>query len=169
MNVRALFEEDRAVSPVIGVVLMVAITVLLAATAASFFLGFSDQQNARTPQAAFSFDYDAGSGSAGDALTVGHTGGDSIDAGNLYVVVDGATYDDGGTREDLTARKSWAALSAGTPGKISAGMSVSVDGDSLRDGVRYDDLSLRSATVRVVWSSPDNARTFVLNSWSRGG
>jgi len=36
-------DDDRGVSPVIGVILMVAITVILAAVIASFVLGFGDQ------------------------------------------------------------------------------------------------------------------------------
>ncbi|WP_232701537.1 type IV pilin [Halobacterium wangiae] len=36
-------EDDRGVSPVIGVILMVAITVILAAVIATFVLGFPDQ------------------------------------------------------------------------------------------------------------------------------
>jgi len=37
--------DDRGVSPVIGVILMVAITVILAAVIASFVLGFGDSVN----------------------------------------------------------------------------------------------------------------------------
>ena len=42
-------DDDRGVSPVIGVILMVAITVILAAVIASFVLGFGDsvQSNAQ--------------------------------------------------------------------------------------------------------------------------
>ena len=43
MNVTNLFEgDDRAVSPVIGVILMVAITVILAAVIGTFVLGLGD-------------------------------------------------------------------------------------------------------------------------------
>jgi|GEM_PF-331307 flagellin-like protein len=44
--------EDRAVSPVIGVVLMVAVTALLAATVGSFFLGLGGEQSEAAPQVA---------------------------------------------------------------------------------------------------------------------
>jgi flagellin-like protein len=50
MQIRNLFnKEDRAVSPVIGVILMVAITVILAAVIGTFVLGLGDnvQQNAQ--------------------------------------------------------------------------------------------------------------------------
>ena len=46
MDVRNLFEnDDRAVSPVIGVILMVAITVILAAVIGTFVLGLGGQVN----------------------------------------------------------------------------------------------------------------------------
>jgi flagellin-like protein len=61
----------RAVSPVIGVILMVAITVILAAVIATFVLGIGDSTQA-TPNAQFSFDYD------GSNVTVTHNGGDTI-------------------------------------------------------------------------------------------
>ncbi|MBB6647602.1 type IV pilin N-terminal domain-containing protein [Halobellus sp. MBLA0160] len=41
MNVRQLFEEGSAVSPVIGVILMVATAVILAAVVGSFVLVLS--------------------------------------------------------------------------------------------------------------------------------
>jgi len=43
MDLKKLFNDDDAVSPVIGVILMVAITVILAAVIASFVLGLGDQ------------------------------------------------------------------------------------------------------------------------------
>ncbi|WP_336402172.1 type IV pilin N-terminal domain-containing protein [Haloarcula pelagica] len=60
MRIKELFEDDDAVSPVIGVILMVAITVILAAVIASFVLGLGDQTQSATPQASFSFDFEAG-------------------------------------------------------------------------------------------------------------
>jgi len=48
--------DDRAVSPVIGVILMVAITVILAAVIGTFVLGLGDQLGDSAPQASFSTD-----------------------------------------------------------------------------------------------------------------
>jgi archaeal type IV pilus assembly protein PilA len=65
--------EDRGVSPVIGVILMVAITVILAAVIGAFVLGLGDDLgNSAGPQASLSFDQDA------DTLTVNHNGGDTL-------------------------------------------------------------------------------------------
>jgi flagellin-like protein len=68
----------RAVSPVIGVILMVAITVILAAVIATFVLGIGDSTEA-TPTAQFGFDYD------GSTVTVTHEGGDTIDSARLNI------------------------------------------------------------------------------------
>jgi flagellin-like protein len=51
-----LFDDDRGVSPVIGVILMVAITVILAAVIAAFVLGLGDT-NSTAPSVTFDYDY----------------------------------------------------------------------------------------------------------------
>ena len=56
-RIRKLFDDDSAVSPVIGVILMVAITVILAAVIASFVLGLGDQTDDVSPNIQFDTDY----------------------------------------------------------------------------------------------------------------
>lgn len=51
--------NEQGVSPVIGVILMVAITVILAAVIGTFVLGFADQLD-QNPQAVVTFDEDTG-------------------------------------------------------------------------------------------------------------
>jgi flagellin-like protein len=80
MDIKKLLNDDDAVSPVIGVILMVAITVILAAVIASFVLGLGDSQQ-QTPTASFDFSYDSSS----DELTATHEGGDSLDGNRLSV------------------------------------------------------------------------------------
>ncbi len=76
MRLDQFSNDDDAVSPVIGVILMVAITVILAAVIASFVLELGNQPQ-DTPQAQFEFDYD------GSELTVTHNGGDTIDGAEI--------------------------------------------------------------------------------------
>ncbi|RXK46234.1 type IV pilin [Halorientalis pallida] len=85
MQVRELLRDDDAVSPVIGVILMVAITVILAAVIASFVLGLGGSQQ-QTPQASFSWDYNNVTGTdVGEGIAeVSHDGGDSIRHNELY-------------------------------------------------------------------------------------
>ena len=87
-----LFSEERAVSPVIGVVLMVAITVILAAVIGSFVIGLGSGQDP-APQAKFDFDYD------GTDVQITHDGGDTIDGDDLRVV--GSSSGDIGTVQSI--------------------------------------------------------------------
>lgn len=80
-NQADLAENSRGVSPVIGVILMVAITVILAAVIGAFVLGLGDQVQQTSPSASFSFDWDAD-----NTLTVTHEGGQGIPAEQLYII-----------------------------------------------------------------------------------
>ena len=104
MQVRQLLEEDNAVSPVIGVILMVAITVILAAVIASFVLGLGGSQQ-QTPQASFSWDYNNVTGTdTGEGIAeVSHDGGDTIKSSELYFRGDGyVDPDEGNTPTGVT-------------------------------------------------------------------
>ncbi len=80
-------DDNRAVSPVIGVILMVAITVILAAVIGGFVLGLGgDLQSA--PQAQLSIDATA----AGN-VQISHNGGDAMTSSDLVVNVDGSPTD----------------------------------------------------------------------------
>jgi flagellin-like protein len=95
MQLRNLLGDDDAVSPVIGVILMVAITVILAAVIGTFVLGLGDQVSDTTPSASFAFDFDnsasvsgddlADSSSDGGELTITHDGGDTIQSSNIDI------------------------------------------------------------------------------------
>lgn len=67
--------DNRAVSPVIGVILMVAITVILAAIIGAFVLGLGGQASETTPQASFQCD-------SGDLV---HSGGETLDNSTLSI------------------------------------------------------------------------------------
>mgnify|MGYP000687031579 FL=1 len=93
MNFNALFDDDRAVSPVIGVILMVAITVILAAVIGSFVLGLGNSVQQTAPNANFQFDFDTGNNTA----TATHTGGDSIPTSQLNVTANNSVGFSGST------------------------------------------------------------------------
>jgi len=89
--------DEKAVSPVIGVILMVAITVILAAIIAAFVFGMAPPEMA--PQASVrgtvtQVDTD-------NVIKLEHQGGDTItmDSANVRVVVDGTTMAAGGFSE----------------------------------------------------------------------
>lgn len=84
MRIQSLLGDDSAVSPVIGVILMVAVTVILSAVIAAFvFSAFDNREPA--PQVTFGYDYSVESNpGAGDgSLTVTVTGGDVFTASNV--------------------------------------------------------------------------------------
>jgi flagellin-like protein len=89
MKLNELFADDDAVSPVIGVILMVAITVILAAVIGTFVLGLGSQIETTEPQSTFTFEENND-----DSITVTHDGGQPVDADNVDVV---ASDGDAGT------------------------------------------------------------------------
>jgi len=85
MEIRKLLDSDDAVSPVIGVILMVAITVILAAVIATFVLGLGEQVSSTAPQASFTFEFNEEYDGVNGALSMTHDGGDSIKQNELIV------------------------------------------------------------------------------------
>jgi FlaG/FlaF family flagellin (archaellin) len=86
-----LFTDDDAVSSGIGVILMLASIVILAAVIASLVLGFGDQPQ-QTPQTQFEFDYN------NSDVEITHNGGETITAQEMEVRGDsdgGATMGQG--------------------------------------------------------------------------
>ena len=100
MDLKKLFTEERAVSPVIGVILMVAITVILAAVIGAFVLGIGGDQSS-TPSANLNIEADGT-----ETIAVEHNGGDAI--GEVTVTANGSSIDDGQSDEltDLSAGES---------------------------------------------------------------
>jgi flagellin-like protein len=150
MKLKQLFTDDDAVSPVIGVILMVAITVILAAVIATFVLGLGESVSETAPQANFATDYNAGSdatsfsqstGSEDGSLQITHTGGDRISAQNLYVT--------GG----IDNRFSWTDAGYSSGSDITAGDSV-------------DYLVETTDTVRVLWSDGSSGSSAELKKWT---
>lgn len=141
MDFKKLFETDgdeRAVSPVIGVILMVAITVILAAVIGAFVIGIGDDQQT-VPTASFDFDDD------GDEVTITHSTGDSIPVDNIDVTVDG----------DEATTNSWSSSD-----DISAGDTFVVEDDDVSSGDLDDE-----PTIRVVWESDDGGDSSILQSY----
>ena len=77
-HVNAMLSDDKAVSPVIGVILMVAVTVILAAVIGAFVLGFGDSLSEPAPDAQIDIDYDASE----TEFTIVHDGGQTINPDN---------------------------------------------------------------------------------------
>jgi len=157
MELKQLFTDDDAVSPVIGVILMVAITVILAAVIGTFVLGLGDSVQDSAPQASFNFDYTDGTA---DELEVAHDGGDTIETSALDAVVNGAIDGDG----DPNGTVAFSSLGVSTT-DVSAGTTATVNEANLGLGGTAD-LDLSGATVRVVWSDSSDDNSATLGKWS---
>jgi len=156
MQFSKLFDDDRAVSPVIGVILMVAITVILAAVIGTFVLGLGDQLQATTPQASFGFDteYDK------HDVVITHESGDTIGANNLEVVAteNFNNVNDTGTASDIgTADTSFTWNTITGDDDVSAGSSATISAESGQD--------FAGDTVRVVFSNPDSDSSSTLGKF----
>ena len=121
MDLKNLFETDgdeRAVSPVLGVILMVAITVILAAVIGAFVIGIGEDQEVQ-PSASFDFDFET----SGTEVTVTHSNGDTISSPDELILVAG------GDRNEWVGPSAESSASAGDqfgPENYAAGETVRV-------------------------------------------
>lgn len=85
--------DTRAVSPVLGVLLMLAVTIVLAALVGGSALGLTNQSAEVAPQVSFHTGWEGfGDGDTeNDALVLEHQSGVAMDAEAVTVVVDGVT------------------------------------------------------------------------------
>jgi len=119
MNLKTAFQDnDRAVSPVIGVILMVAITVILAAVVGTFVLGLGDQIG--------------GSATAGVTVDGDNTTDVTVTLTNLGTAESVKIVDSNGTSINTDT---------GVTGNLpmnSTGASVTLDGTTTLDGNSYN-------------------------------
>ena len=138
MDLRGFVQDDnRAVSPVIGVILMVAITVILAAVIASMTLGLGDSAQS-APQAKFDFNQYNDSGV--ETVDIEHASGATIEADNIEFVYSGGTNKQGPAM-------------AGADSEISAGETVSFANVS------------KGETIKVVWTSADGGSSTTMMTY----
>ena len=136
MKLKQFFTDDDAVSPVIGVILMVAITVILAAVIASFVLGLGDSTST-TPSASFDSDYNAD----GSTLTLTHESGDKLQNSQVEITIN----DPDGSTTPTTSGFSVSEISAGDSATVNA-----LSGDE---------------TVTITWTAASGDNSATLGSW----
>ena len=142
MQLSKLFNEDRAVSPVIGVILMVAITVILAAVIGTFVLGLGDSLSDTTPSASIDAEFDGT-----DTITFTHQSGQNIEAQNLRITDSGDNGFDVAS-DDLDI--------SGDGDVFSAGNTITTDTDEPSG----------SGTVRLVFDSGSTSSTLASVDYS---
>ena len=147
-KLKSVFGDDRGVSPVIGVILMVAITVILAAVIGTFVLNLGgDLQSAPQAQIGAEDASDSspvdGSNAPQDILDINHNGGDAIPEGDIEIRVQGPT--------DTSANTVWSGSGSvtdpsntytytdgndvtvglkSTPGDFSVGQTITIEASS---------------------------------------
>jgi flagellin-like protein len=151
--------DDRAVTPVVGIVLLLAITVLLAGTMGAFVFGFSNEPaEAEQPAAVFEFEDDVQPGSS-DTMTIKHVSGKPVLAGNLYVKIDDAACTGGGSpdgRYSVADDFDYPSDDMGAGETTQVGKELGPGGTTLCAGAS-NQLDLSDATVTVVWENSEGA------------
>jgi flagellin-like protein len=145
MRLRELLARDEAVSPVIGVILMVAITVILAAVIGAFVLGIGQGQQT-APATTFDYDYDSGSNS----LEIVHTGGDSLTSDNSAAIQVSACSSGGDWLSATSPIVAGSTFNASDSGSPSPGCSATLSSGD---------------TVRIVWIAPGRGKTQTIGSY----
>jgi flagellin-like protein len=129
---------ERAVSPVIGIILMVAITVILTAVIAAFALGFADETGSSAPQISLESDYNE---SGANVVTLTVQGGDSFDAESVEFEGDVDSAEDWTDANDIN------------------------DGDSVSAGDSIDiDVAGPDYVVELVWQADDGGESSIIRT-----
>jgi flagellin-like protein len=173
-------QGDRAVSPVVGVVMMVAITTILGATVGAFATGVATDMPDQQPMITVDVEFRNAQPGANDTLTVTHEGGNSIPGYKLHFVVsDARVAESDGASDGLEIEQPnrWIDVT-GVSADVSAGGSATLgpedfehvasgrdvyDGVNLDGDAEYAGVQLDHATVRLVWV--DGGESSVLHVW----
>ncbi|MFB6129391.1 MAG: type IV pilin [Salinigranum sp.] len=151
MKLKALLSDRQAVSPVIGVILMVAITVILAAVIGTFVLGLGDQVSQSQPNANIGFQYNINNGAGNHKITITHKGGDKLDPKTLKVTINSSAVwskgNDANIGDNFDATSGWSS-------SITAGDSLTITENSTATITNGEH-------IRVIWSA-DNGDTAII-------
>jgi flagellin-like protein len=135
MEPRKLFTDERGVSPVVGVALLIAIAVILAAVIGAVVLGLGTG-GPDTPQAQLNADFNTDGTT--NSMTIRHDGGDPVPADEVVFTVNGT--------EDSTA-------------ELSSDLSAGESQDITFDATNHD---LNNSEVALVWEDPNSdSRTVI--------
>jgi len=152
LELNALFTDEDAVSPVIGVILMVAITVILAAVIGTFVLGLGQNVQKTTPQASFSMNYN--SGGTQDWVNITDDGGTTIKDTDLTIKSTVSfTANSTGPKKSLGWEQADGVDHAGND--VTAGSSAHLQASSFK-----------GSTIRVVWSPAGSDQSATLRKYS---
>ncbi|QLC33082.1 type IV pilin N-terminal domain-containing protein [Halarchaeum sp. CBA1220] len=148
MKLTHIFDtDDRGVSPVIGVILMVAITVILAAVIGTFVLGLGSQVGNNAPQA--SFDWENQSPNTVEATL--QSSGSAISNSSLS-----ASTSTSNRKVNITS---------GPGSDISAGDTLNITNWDTSTDPDSATMWSDGQKVNLVWSS-DSGQSSIISSWT---
>jgi len=152
----------RGISTVIGVVLMVAIVVVLAAVVGTFVLNIGQQQPRNAPQVAIVADYSKTTSPNGEYLNLSVGSGDTVQRGELSVTVRDAR-DSSGNDVSLTGDP----IQAQAPTEVRSGTEITINADQFSGIGPSEHLDLSEATLRIVWepATGEETNTYVIYRW----
>ncbi|MFY4816356.1 type IV pilin [Haloarcula sp. AONF1] len=167
VDAREHASEERAVSKVVGVVLMTAIVIALAATVATMLTGFAGLLNEPAPQVAFEFEYDDDvenpksvydsnlPDNTEEVVAVRHMGGDQFDPENVEIII---SWTHEGSDNIGQWRDTWANAATGQTStvRITGNMYAHVWGDA----------TFENGSIQVVWNDPNKSRSVLLAEWN---
>lgn len=174
MDLKNLIEKDgeRAVSPVIGVILMVAITVILAAVIGAFVIGIGEDQEVQ-PTASFNFDFSSAdpTNDVEAELVVAHSTGDTIsEPDSLFVSIEGDrlewdTAEDTLFDDDIVGDTYRIATDGSGSYAVSSGSQVTIEKVEADSGtVQNTQPDWDDESVSVVWESETGDSSATLSS-----
>jgi flagellin-like protein len=177
-------DSHRAIAPVVGVALMLAITVTFGATVGLMMTEIEGEMPDHPPEFTVSFDFRDTPHGQPDEVVLVHEGGEAVDPTRLRLVVRGAeAYDGPGESGQcpVVTRDSnrWSAHGMGTTGDVTAGDTATatnglfetaggavLPADACDADGAPDVVELNDATLRLVWVSPEGDDSFVVATWS---
>ena len=166
------FNDDRGMSTVVGAILVVGITVVLAAIIGGFVFGIGDDLSNTQPQVQISFNYNDDTPSGNSQLEIIHDGGETItdqNTGSLRITGD-ATDELSATEFTVTpngdADEDSDVESPKTSGEqLISSTSSGSDGVGTISSSEVDSLDTGD-TVNVVWVSNDGSQSNQLGSFT---
>jgi len=160
---KQMLQDEGAVSPVIGVILMVAVTVVLGAVIGAFVFGIGDKLGSPVPNAQLDFDYT----SENNLLIISHDGGETItpeNTGELAVSGDYTLFTSAVSGDDQI---SWNGAVFDSP---SMGDRKAVVDGSIQSGteivrMQFDDPDANNDVVDLTWKSVDGSQSTTLGTF----
>lgn len=160
--------DDRGIAPAIGIILLVGIVLVLAASTGAFVFDDRNQPEESSPVAVFDFEYQPGDRRSGDELTVTHIRGDTIAGERLDLRIRNARYKEERFGNEADASRKPSASFFRTE-SVTAGDSTTVTTDDFERGIAFGlvgdrDFDLSKAEVCVIWQT-DGGGSEMLMCW----